>query len=604
MEVTRQIAIYIVETTKKIIETLLIDIEDKVSFRNMFPKIDLRFGEKKEERNFNLDLFDQVDEYYEDLVKYFNFHLYQFFEKKEKSDIKIQFDSSSFATIYFSILTDLLLDILKTHKESYKEDIIKCDITTLCQIFALKNEKLNYSHSFFYICVKELDEKYYSGKKLCNLPKNIFVEKMDEYYKNEAIKKINQMKSRLYDYIRKGIYDFNRCKSKEITNDLNETELDKYTKDLGKIKKLYEDFKANYETLYDNYEQLKAYCLDKDNNYYFSEYSKYLSKNLFIPDNIILNKYVLPFEIIEMELNDENSRFFYNIKELSKEPDIDNYNYSFYYQFENIKKEMDFALLKNYKEDILNIISKDDFINKFISILKSKPVSHYLKSKRVFDEVNEYDIEFINDDDYRIEDQNLDEQYEQLLKDIKLKGYNFFKNLIRIKGLAYKIPALTGPTMRIFLNPILKFSDIAIKDENQRNNILESALIILLIHEFAHLLTFYPVKNCYPKNTPITPKKRENGKCLIFYLFRKDVISNINNEQATLINDLNSWKNVEILRSILKVKAQGKKDKEEKEKEKEIIPQAKIGELDLYFSNEYESKSMKKTYKKTEYCVW
>ena len=554
MEVTRQIAIYIVETTKKIIETLLIDIEDKVSFRNMFPKIDLRFGEKKEERNFNLDLFDQVDEYYEDLVKYFNFHLYQFFEKKEKSDIKIQFDSSSFATIYFSILTDLLLDILKTHKESYKEDIIKCDITTLCQIFALKNEKLNYSHSFFYICVKELDEKYYSGKKLCNLPKNIFVKKMDEYYKNEAIKKINQMKSRLYDYIRKGIYDFNRCKSKEITNDLNETELDKYTKDLGKIKKLYEDFKANYETLYDNYEQLKAYCLDKDNNYYFSEYSKYLSKNLFIPDNIILNKYVLPFEIIEMELNDENSRFFYNIKELSKEPDIDNYNYSFYYQFENIKKEID--------------------------------------------------IEFINDDDYRIEDQNLDEQYEQLLKDIKLKGYNFFKNLIRIKGLAYKIPALTGPTMRIFLNPILKFSDIAIKDENQRNNILESALIILLIHEFAHLLKFYPVKNCYPKNTYVTPKKRENGKCLIFYLFKKGVISNINNEQATLINDLNSWKNVEILRSILKVKAQGKKDKEEKEKEKEIIPQAKIGELDLYFSNEYESKSMKKTYKKTEYCVW
>ena len=61
---------------------------------------------------------------------------------------------------------------------------------------------------------------------------------------------------------------------------------------------------------------------------------------------------------------------------------------------------------------------------------------------------------------------------------------------------------------------------------------------------------------------------------------------------------------MEILRSILKVKAQGKKDKEEKEKEKEIIPQTKIGELDLYFSNEYESKSMKKTYKKTEYCVW
>ena len=40
-------AIYIVKTTKNIIETLLIDIEDKISFRNMFPKIDFKFNEKK-----------------------------------------------------------------------------------------------------------------------------------------------------------------------------------------------------------------------------------------------------------------------------------------------------------------------------------------------------------------------------------------------------------------------------------------------------------------------------------------------------------------------------------------------------------------------------
>ena len=99
-----------------------------------------------------------------------------------------------------------------------------------------------------------------------------------------------------------------------------------------------------------------------------------------------------------MELNDENSRIFYNIQEQSNEPDIDNYNNSLYDQFENIKKEMDFALLKNYKEEILKIITKDDFVKKFILILKSPPVFNYF---------------FIKDDDYLSEEQNLNEQFEQ-----------------------------------------------------------------------------------------------------------------------------------------------------------------------------------------------
>ena len=53
----------------------------------------------------------------------------------------------------------------------------------------------------------------------------------------------------------------------------------------------------------------------------------------------------------------------------------------------------------------------------------------------------------------------------------------------------------------------MEFSDIAIKDDNQRNNILESALIILLLHEFVRFLKFYHVKNCYPKEMPLILKK-------------------------------------------------------------------------------------------------
>lgn len=607
MEDAKEIAIYIVETTKNIIETLLIDIEDNFSFRDMFPKIDFKFNKQKEERDFSLDLFDKNDEYYRDLVKYFNYHLDGFFYKKDKKMIKNKFNNSSFATIYFSILTDFLLDILKTNKDSYKEDIIKFDITSLCQIFALKNEKLNFSHSFFYISVKELDEKFYFGKKLSTSEKNIFVKKMDIYYKNIALEKINVMKKCLYDYIKNGIYVFNNYKKNMKTNDLKEDALDQHTNDLNELKNILHDFDKNYKTMNTNYEILKNYCLKENINKYFKDYSKYLSKHLLISENIILDNYILPFNLIEMEINEEKSRILYNIKldESIIEPNIINYENSFYRQYEDIKNEIDFALLQNYKEDINNILLNDNFIKKLISILKSYPVSHYLKSKRIFDSRTEYDVEFIfKDDDLRIEDQCLNEQYEQFLKDIELKGYKFIQNLIRIKGLAYKIPELTGPTMRIFLNPIMKFSDIAIKDENQRKNILESALIILLIHEFAHLLKFYPVKNSYPKITPVTPKKKENGKCLIYYLFRKGIISHINNDQAKLINDLNSWESVETLRTILQSKEQEQKEEQKEEKEKETIIQNKIGELDLYFSDENDSKKSKKKLIKTEYCDW
>ena len=66
--------------------------------------------------------------------------------------------------------------------------------------------------------------------------------------------------------------------------------------------------------------------------------------------------------------------------------------------------------------------------------------------------------------------------------------------------------------MKMFLNPILKFSDIAKSDESQRTNILKSALIILLIHEIVHLLKYYHVNKNYPDEMPTNPKNKENSK--------------------------------------------------------------------------------------------
>lgn len=186
------------------------------------------------------------------------------------------------------------------------------------------------------------------------------------------------------------------------------------------------------------------------------------------------------------------------------------------------------------------------------------------------------------------EAQFLKAQYEQFLNDIKSSNFELLKKLIRIKVLAYKIPAVTGPSMKIFINPILDFSDIAKEDEMQRKNILKSALIILLIHEVSHLLKFYPIKNIYPKELPTTPKGRENGQCLIFYLFGKSIIKNINNDQASLINDIKSWDNLEKLKGIF-------------EEEKEISNYKK-GELDLCITIKEKDKHKFKV--KTDYCFW
>ena len=108
MEDCQEIAIYIVQSTKAIVETVKNDIKNEKTLEELFPNFDYRLEkiEKKDFRNFNLDLFDNTQKYYEDLFQYFSFHLSRFFSRKKIFLIKFQ---SSFAIIYFSFLTDLLI---------------------------------------------------------------------------------------------------------------------------------------------------------------------------------------------------------------------------------------------------------------------------------------------------------------------------------------------------------------------------------------------------------------------------------------------------------------------------------------------------------------
>lgn len=331
----RKKAIDIVKTSKNIVETLVSDIEEKKSFEELFPENKPNFDIIEEKyRKFNLDLFDNTDEYYKDLYEYFSSHINTLFQSRRKDIIK--FDSS-FATIYFSLLTDFLLDILEKDKQAYLDDIIKFDITAICEIFSEKNERLIYSDSFFLVCINELKEKYSNYLNNNSFNKNNFIIKMDKYYKEKAEKKLNNVKSMLYMYIQQGFYSYAHFYIIQNTKKMDASELDIYEEKCTSIKSLYQELIEN-DKLNKDLKELKSFCLKEENKKYFIEFSKYLSEKLFNHQNEyekILDEFVLPFNILEIELDDDNSRIIYNLKynENAYPGDYFYYGETFYQQF-------------------------------------------------------------------------------------------------------------------------------------------------------------------------------------------------------------------------------------------------------------------------------
>ena len=591
-----KIAIEIVKSIKTIIETILEEgVEHKKSFKDLFPGININIYKiNKAQRDFSLDLFDSSQLFYEDLLKYLNYHLSIFLE--DELDYTIKF-KSNFAIINFSVLTDLLLNILEEKSISHSDDIIKFNISILCEIFTKKNERLWNSHSYFGICINELKSNYE-----IDIPeKNDFIQKMNYYFTKNANNTFLEVKNNLHKYICYGFNNFVRLTKNEDTKKFEEDEIkiDKLAEKINSMNIAYEKIKALEKG---NLNELRKICKEKDIHKYFEEYSdclaekcKYSGLSEKYNKEYILNNFVLPLELIDININDEN-----NIKIISNlnynehlfPNDIFNIGKSFYEQYLTIKKEIDYISFDSYKTEIENIIYKDnDFIKKFYSILKSKTVSFYLKANKKFDTSFDYKINFLENekDNDEIPDQCLKFQYEQFIKDIE-NDYSKFRNLIRIKGLCYKIPALTGPSMKIFINPILDFSKEAKSDKNQMKNILESALIIILLYEIANLLKYYPINHISPYKLPITTKNKEAGKFFIYYLFNLSFIPRITFRQSCSVNNLENWKNVENLRKIFFNNInEYKNDKIKKE-----------GELNLYSILE----EKEETDRSLNYCLW
>lgn len=96
-------------------------------------------------------------------------------------------------------------------------------------------------------------------------------------------------------------------------------------------------------------------------------------------------------------------------------------------------------------------------LNEFYEILKTKHISLFLSSKRIYDDNNFYNFFFVSEKAKSDEAHFLKAQYEQFLNDIKSSNFELLKKLIRIKELAYKIPAVTDPSMKNFYKSNIRF---------------------------------------------------------------------------------------------------------------------------------------------------
>ena len=343
-----------------------------------------------------------------------------------------------------------------------------------------------------------------------------------------------------------------------------------------------EDY-SNYEEISEIFKILKEnHNLDIENeiignnkyNKYLSLYFQIKAKENGYPENH--NEYEMKMEqifknrfyfkdIFKIDLNNMNDLLCL----LSILP---SYNFSnIFNSINDIYKEYknNYELLlqeskENLTDELNNILKSPQFYEKFKKILESKLVKGYFLNKR----------KFINDNNIIIVDNSIEDYDDISYGYTKFMLYfnkdkNWFHSLIIFKYLPKIKRAFIVPTMRIILNPLfIQISDSLKKDKIIKEKILESYLILNIIHEIPHLLKFIKENNIYFENDniPQTPKEKEDGEMLIQYLFGIPVINKISFLEAKEILNEENWDNINKLHSIFnKVK---KKEEETQDQEK------------------------------------
>ena len=552
-------------------------------------------------KKFSLNLWDSNEEFYINLKKYFNSLL---FDLTFSEEIKI-LPKSSFVKNGILCLINIMLLILNKVDNAYENKKIKFNINTLIELLSGKSKTILNNISFYRQSVEELKIEY---KTIIEFDENNYeeIKKLNKIMKDKALDKLKLVKNHLNKNIRH-IFSVSYLEMIDsITYDKNNINMEEYNSKFDKLDTILYTFNQYCEK-YTNIEELINKCKNNEDICNILSYgiSKLLeTKKIKINkgQKYVLDNIIFQLGLFEIDLNSqENLNIIYDIEysEYVIKENFNEYEKAFYYQYLLKKEEIqESKKSKNYENEINTLINDNKFLKEFFSILSSPYVSLFLKGKRKYIEKEQnYETLFIDYDDYNnFPDDDLSRQFEKFIKDIE-NNYNKFRNLIIIKQLGFKIHGAVDSNMRIFINPSLN-STIEGTNNEEKYGLIKAFLKITLLHELVHFLKFYPINNIIDKfddnikkPIPKTPKGKENGQMIIYFLFKKPIILKMKYYQAILINDIQTWYNKDKLKNIFEEDEEINKNHE------------KEGEISLFMIYDID-KDKKKIRREDDFCIW
>ncbi len=484
----------------------------------------LNFKLKKSVNNLmNINFFDNNIEFYQ---KIFNSFENIPFYKISLNRILPIINQRNFI-IYLQYLKKIIIEA----QNAYKNPIIKINISLIISYFAGdKGKEIINSDEYFEICIQELKNIYKINlNEITNLDNNWINEyqKSIKRFKRSQLSNINDafldIKSYYiknnefdkYDEIINILNDLNNNNNLEIENDIINN--NKYKDYLD----LYLEIKA------------KENGYNKNNND-FEEIKEKIKKHKFdFKDifnlNVMNDKLYLLSSSLYSSLN-----ILDNISDIFKE---------YKTNYESLINESKIDLSKDLNE----ILNKDNFYNKFKKILESKTVKDYLMNKRKFMDDNNSIIINNNNEEY---DNDFSKGYQNFMNYYN-NNKNCLKRLIIFKYLPKYKRAFVDLNIRTIINPLyIILTNLLNKDEKKKKEVLQSYLIIILIHEIAHLLKFMKDNNFSINCIPQTPNNKEGGQMFINYLFGIPIINSISYLQSIEINNEDNWDNINNLHKI------------------------------------------------------
>ena len=518
--------------------------------------------DNKLKNEFDFNTFEDDEIFYTKI-------LYHLLNQKDKNKVLNSITSLSkiFKRNLFVFLGYLrtLIDSNK-YKELYKDPIIKLDISLIIGYLVNKFEETIFkSIEFFPICINELEKKY--GKN--QIDNTIF----DNDIKKDA----------------KLIYEFFETQKRGNFSDLIEY-LQKYytdsahlsTKDSEKIDEIkiksenltMEELDNNYINN-ENFQKHMDVYLQKNlsiNGYIDKNYKEGEENELYKEKKQQIKNHLFYSELFKIDLNNINDCIYlvHFQENLYKESE-------FYDTDEEFKKLISRRETNDFTENLKKIIEDESFIKDLKEILNQEFVKDYFEKARKFlneEDEDNYDISFIEKEKViKGQDDFLKDGYDRFKSFINTKN-DFFSKLFIFKYLPKYRRAFVDPNMRIIINPIY-FELSESLDEEKRDEIFRAYLLIIILHEIIHLVKFMNEKSISYKNILQTPKRKEDGKMFINYLFKTPMIYSINCKQASIINKPENWNKPELLSDIFKEQKEWFENNIKNKKEDINIPHPK-----------------------------